>query len=474
MSVAKEIISIYASHFENLVKDLSWELSLDHFEEQDALDAILRPIQKGITDLHLLAKGNVPVIQETLKAQEEEFFEVHGVRFSHKEAVLVEMSEEAMFLLTSTSDKVTVVDGKAQVLMGDLFDILAHFRSLPSSPVNNEVYAQLWSAMTQASKVRTAAQRQNKHKLHLTPALLSVLEKHLASDSRADTSNAEELICRDLVSARLVNGIAFKALRQAEQRLVDEEPSAKIDNAVGTWTTIFLEVGAMIDAVYGPAQHDAVPVEEPTPVLTPTIEEPVIEETTSETPAIVNQGPAPIFNHLTFYKDLDINGDANDIFRWVLRVDPMTCSIEDFLRGVLLCRVEGQDKAGNVKAAALKQKEIVDLCIARNFPLMPAGKTAAAGYVKALISQLKASEDFTKARLAKITKSGYPTASFYTQQHIDAVTTARQVCDAEGDDLESMFLIAQQQPVEEVVETAPEPREYPEDAVSKALARLGL
>lgn len=182
-----------------------------------------------------------------------------------------------------------------------------------------------------------------------------------------------------------------------------------------------------------------------------------------------------MLDNYTWYKDEKINGDARDIFTWILQVDPRTCSAEDFIEGLLYARL---DKAG--KAASLTQRELVDLVMLRSFAGFPSTITGVTDKVRAISKQLKYNKDFTKKGLEELTKRGYPTASFYTQTHIDALEAARAPCSLPGDDLDAICeqAAAAPLPAPPVEEPPTVEDETPAvdltDAVSRARTLLGL
>ena len=205
--------------------------------------------------------------------------------------------------------------------------------------------------------------------------------------------------------------------------------------------------------------------------------EPVIEEEASvPAPSVVPSAiGGTMLDNYTWYKDEKINGDARDIFTWILKADPRTCSPEEFIEGLLYARL---DKAG--KAASLTQRELVDLVLLRSFPGYPTTVKGVTDKVRAISKQLKTSKDFTKKGLEEMTKRGYPTASFYTQAHIDALEAARAPCSLSGDDLDGICELIAETPVVEtpVVETPVVEEEATSvdvpDAVTRARALLGL
>ena len=182
-----------------------------------------------------------------------------------------------------------------------------------------------------------------------------------------------------------------------------------------------------------------------------------------------------MLDNYTWYKDDKINGDARDIFTWILEADPRSCSPEEFIEGLLYARL---DKSG--KAASLTQRELVDLVLLRSFPGYPSTIKGVTDKVRAISKQLKTSKDFTKKGLEEITKRGYPTASFYTQAHINALEAARAPCSLSGDDLDEICELIAETPIVEppvvappVVEEETSVVDVP-DAVSRARALLGL
>jgi hypothetical protein len=163
-----------------------------------------------------------------------------------------------------------------------------------------------------------------------------------------------------------------------------------------------------------------------------------IIETTEET-------DMSIFNGYNWWSDEDHNGKPEDIFKFALQIDPNTCTIEEFLHGLLYARVERDTgKEGSLKAA-----ELVDLCSQRAFPgvAWPVNSkgitvaTKARKLIKPTIDDLKSKTDYTKAGLKELTKHGYPTHAFYTQDHLDQCINdfCSPADDIEGDDLDEMF-----------------------------------
>lgn len=206
--------------------------------------------------------------------------------------------------------------------------------------------------------------------------------------------------------------------------------------------------------------------------------EPVEEEASLPAPSVVPSAiGGTMLDNYTWYKDEKINGDARDIFTWIIKADPRTCSPEEFIEGLLYARLS---KSG--KAASLTQRDLVDLVLLRSFPGYPTTIKGATDKVRAISKQLKASKDFTKKGLEDLTKRGYPTASFYTQGHIDALEAARAPCSLPGDDLEEICALAvnadptvEETPVIEspTVEEETTSVDVP-DAVTRARALLGL
>ena len=210
-----------------------------------------------------------------------------------------------------------------------------------------------------------------------------------------------------------------------------------------------------------------------TPTETPT-ETPVEEEASVPAASVVPSAiGGTMLDNYTWYKDDKINGDARDIFTWILEADPRSCSPEEFIEGLLYARL---DKSG--KAASLTQRELVDLVLLRSFPGYPTTLKGVTDKVRAISKQLKTSKDFTKKGLEEITKRGYPTASFYTQAHINALEAARAPCSLSGDDLDEICELIAETPIVEPQVVAP-PVVVPQvvdvpDAVARARALLGL
>lgn len=139
-----------------------------------------------------------------------------------------------------------------------------------------------------------------------------------------------------------------------------------------------------------------------------------------------------VLDTLTFYKDDKVNGDARDIFQWILQADPDTCDVDTFVHGMMLCRVA--DASGKVKA--LTRGELLDLCITRGFAGIPQKadgtihKSNATKWLGGIVTNLKAKNSYDAKTLEKMTKQ-YPTAAFYPAEFIE-------------DELGSDFHIAEQ------------------------------
>lgn len=188
------------------------------------------------------------------------------------------------------------------------------------------------------------------------------------------------------------------------------------------------------------------------------------------TPAVVTPSAAPtsypIFAGINFYKDDTLNGDGNEIFKWLLQEDPMTCTPEMFMRGLLLCRV---DNAG--KAASFKRAELEQLMKARKFPGWPAVGKALKEKVKALIDQLKSQESFTADRVRSMSKN-MPTLATYKQAHFSKVESAK-VTTVPGDDLDDMLAGIAARLNAAPAQEAPAKTSI-ESKIAAAHARLGL
>lgn len=146
-----------------------------------------------------------------------------------------------------------------------------------------------------------------------------------------------------------------------------------------------------------------------------------------------------IFSGFKWWSDEDHNGRVEDIFKFVLQVDPNTCDMETFIKGLLYARVER-----NGKDASLKMDEIMELCALRNFAGWPVTKhgvtvkTKAKAIIKPVIDQLKETHSFDKKTLKEITKSGYPTHAHYRQDFLDKCVYEFEGPDLDGDDLDAM------------------------------------
>jgi hypothetical protein len=200
-----------------------------------------------------------------------------------------------------------------------------------------------------------------------------------------------------------------------------------------------------------------------------------VEPSVSAPPVLPSSIGGTMLDNYTWYKDETINGDARDIFTWILQVDPLTCSAEQFIEGLLYARIY---KDG--KATSLTQRELAELLLLRAFPGYPTNIKGATDKVRDICKQLKASKDFTKKGLEELTKRGYPTASFYTQTHIDALEAARAPCSLPGDDLDAICEQITADPLpappveEQVIEQEESPKVDLTDAVARAKALLGL
>jgi hypothetical protein len=191
--------------------------------------------------------------------------------------------------------------------------------------------------------------------------------------------------------------------------------------------------------------------------------------TTPSTPVVPapSAGVYPIFAGMSFFKDEAMNGDANDIFQWILGADPMNCDLATFLRGLMFARV-----VRNGKAAALVQDEIVELVQRRAFP-QHAGmnKKQVKDAIKAASEPLKANEKFGVKEVKDLTKS-YPTLYYYDAAQFELINESRTPSNIlQGDDLEDIFnnlsRASTATPVEPQKKTL-------EDRVAAANARLGL
>lgn len=140
-----------------------------------------------------------------------------------------------------------------------------------------------------------------------------------------------------------------------------------------------------------------------------------------------------IFAGFNFYKGEDLNGDPNDIFKWLLNVDPLTCTPTEFVRGLLMTRVVSD--AG--KVVALKQADIVELCLRRNFAGWGHNTKTVKVEVTKLCADLKSSTTFTAADLKKQSLN-YPTLASYSEQHFDNIRAA-STPELPADDLEGVF-----------------------------------
>ena len=192
--------------------------------------------------------------------------------------------------------------------------------------------------------------------------------------------------------------------------------------------------------------------------LSPVVETstPAVEVVSSDddTPTTKEEIDMSIFNGYKWWSDEDHNGKPADIFKFALQIDPNTCSIEEFCHGLLYARVERD----NGKEGSLKVDEFVELCSRRAFlnvqwPVNSKGvtvKTKAKAIVTPILKDLKAKTDYTKSGLKELTKHGYPTHAFYTQEHLDECVNKfdTPADELEGDDLDAICDAIQPEDIE--------------------------
>jgi hypothetical protein len=127
-----------------------------------------------------------------------------------------------------------------------------------------------------------------------------------------------------------------------------------------------------------------------------------------------------VLDTLTFYRDDKINGDARDIFKWIIQADPDTCDVDTFVHGMMLARVAD----ANGKMKSLTRGELLDLCVARGFAGIPQKadgslhKGNATKWVGGIVTRLKAQNSYDAKTVEKMTKH-YPTAAFYPAEFIE-------------------------------------------------------
>lgn len=203
----------------------------------------------------------------------------------------------------------------------------------------------------------------------------------------------------------------------------------------------------------------------PTPIVNPNlvavVEDLFAQHPAAESYAVMNNSTdTDLFHGYSFYKDADINGDPRDIFKWILDQDPLTCTPQMFVRGLLKSRVY---KEGG-KTGSLVQDQIVELCVRRNFNGWSSNPKIVKETVKRIIADLKSSESFDAASIKRDAQN-YPTLATYKQAHFDRIIASSST-NLEGDDLDSIFENLKQKPID----TTPK-------AFNKVLAakkRLGL
>lgn len=151
-----------------------------------------------------------------------------------------------------------------------------------------------------------------------------------------------------------------------------------------------------------------------------------------------------IFDNYSWWSDEDHNGKPADIFRFALQIDPNTCTLKEYLHGLLYARLD----RGNGKEGALKIDELIELCSLRTFagitwPVNGKGttiKSKARKIITPVIADLKSETDYSKSGLKELTKHGYPTHSYYREEYLEeCIFTFDTPADAlEGDDLDEM------------------------------------
>jgi len=220
------------------------------------------------------------------------------------------------------------------------------------------------------------------------------------------------------------------------------------------------------------------------------VEEPTcgIVETQSMT---AQETDMSLFSGYKWWSDDDHNGNAADLFKYVLEADPNTCDIDTFIKGLLYARVERD----NGKDGSLRQDELLALCHARGFSEIPPQKGKGKAALKPIIDRVKATGDFSKKALKDITKSGFPTHAFYREDFLEKSVYTFETPELQGDDLESICdgidpdslelksdYEAQAEPAPEaevvedpvVEEPKVEPKKVVTTATQRAMERLGL
>lgn len=204
------------------------------------------------------------------------------------------------------------------------------------------------------------------------------------------------------------------------------------------------------------------------PVQADMFAEPQSEATTQEpdmnfTPV---SNTCPLFVGHSWHKSEELNGDPSDVANFMLKVDPLTCSVEDFLRVLLLARLDA-----NGKAKALTQAQLVEFVIARGFIGWSLAPKDVLAKIKPVLERLKAAEDFTATRVKQLSKS-LPSLAYMSEEQFEKVAAVRDL-DLDGDDLDAIFNNIAARDAEPAA-PAPAPAPASEDRLSAAMRRLKM
>lgn len=120
-------------------------------------------------------------------------------------------------------------------------------------------------------------------------------------------------------------------------------------------------------------------------------------------------------------------GDANIIFEHILKLNPDTCSADQFIRGLLMSRYV--DDKGAKKS--FTQSQLADLCLRRSFPGWPTTSKGVQAKVKQIVEQLKAGRDNFKDDGVSQRSKNIPTLVNYKQEQFDLIAECRN-SDLEG------------------------------------------
>ena len=316
------------------------------------------------------------------------------------------------------------------------------------------------------------------NKAHATPVydFPDVREEYVATAQKLAAEFNLDLPA-DFDNAHAMNLVANHAAKVSTEEELKAKPNQTVINA-NTYLSFYF--GGKVTSTEAPVICE----EEPS------VEEPDcgIVETQSMT---AQETDMSLFSGYKWWSDDDHNGNAADLFKYVLEADPNTCDIDTFIKGLLYARVERD----NGKDGSLRQDELLDLCHARGFAEIPPQKGKGKAALKPIVDRVKATGDFSKKALKDITKSGFPTHAFYREDFLEKSVYTFEAPELDGDDLESICdgidpdslelksdYEAQAEPAPEaevveepkVEEPKVEPKKVVTTATQRALERLGL